>query len=100
MAKYILSTLEALAAGDISAPAAIYSLTAHIVATGQSGGAPVLRDDDIKPYVSNIVQAVAVEKISALTASRYLIITRDKLSAGTSPDEVFKSAPGDYADNP
>lgn len=100
MAKYILSALEALAAGDISAPAAIYSLTAHIVATGQSRGAPVLSDDDVKPYVSNIVHAVAAQKVSALTASRYLIIARDKLSAGTSLDEVFKSAPGDYADNP
>jgi len=92
MARFILSTLEALTAGDLSADDAAYSLVAHIVSTAKPKADLSANECSMRPYVERICHAVGGGYLSALTASRYLITAREKLSAGETLDQMFRSA--------
>ena len=92
MARFILSTLEALTAGDLSADDAAYSLAAHILSTARPKADLSASESSMKTYVARICHAVGSGYLSTLTASRYLITAREKLSTGESLDQIFRSA--------
>jgi hypothetical protein len=94
MAQYILSTLEALACGDISKADASYSLSAHIVQSAERYNRFV-GDSAIQPYVDAVAHAVAQGHLAPLVASRYLIIVMEKLSQGLPLDEILAANPAD-----
>jgi hypothetical protein len=93
MARYILSTLDAVAGGDISVDDASYSLSVHVLSGPFPRRAPPVLDRDLQHHLTKIVHAVALGNLAAVTASRYLIVMREKLEWGLPLAVVIKGLP-------
>jgi hypothetical protein len=92
MAQYIISTLHALAAGDLKAVDACYSLFAHLSSVVPSGNQPAPLEDDLQPYVRRIVHAVADESLSVERGAGMLIALKERLISGEPFEQIVETS--------
>ncbi|WP_303831591.1 hypothetical protein [Asticcacaulis taihuensis] len=87
MARFMLSTLHALLAGDVSAQDACYTISAHLASVEAPCGCVTPNDSQIQPHIKRLVQSVAVGTLSAEDATQRLVALKQHLVNGGTLNE-------------
>jgi hypothetical protein len=85
MPRFILSTLEALASGDINPLDASYSLSAHLL-SGCEGAGVSLSEADVQRHVDLIVEQVGRAAINPVQGAKKLAQFKERLATGLTAD--------------
>ncbi|HTM82255.1 hypothetical protein [Asticcacaulis sp.] len=99
MARFIIPTMEAVVAGDISSADACYTLAAHLATIELPAGKPVPHDEDVQAYVTAVVLAAAEGRLPVLQAARRLIGFKEMLASGVPLHDILESEPENYGEN-
>lgn len=82
MAQFMLSTLQALLAGDILPDDACYTIYAHLASVRGPEGANAPDESEIQTHVKRVVNAVANGMQTAEDATKGLLALKDHFASG------------------
>lgn len=93
MAQFMLSTLHALLAGDVSPQDACYTISAHLASIKGPAGSVAPTDGEIQPHIKSLVLIVANGTLSAEDATKRLVALKEHFANGGTFNEFsFQSS--------